>query len=60
MRLDLLINDFSSKCLRDGYLIVYEKHFMRTFIHVSDIADSFVFAINNLPEMIDNVYNVGG
>ena len=32
---------------------------MRTFIHVSDIADSFVFAINNLPTMIDNVYNVG-
>jgi nucleoside-diphosphate-sugar epimerase len=59
MRLDLLVNDFSNKCLRDGYLIVYEKHFMRTFIHVSDIADSFIFAINNLSEMIDNVYNVG-
>ena len=59
MRLDLLVNDFSHKCLKDGYLVVYEKHFMRTFIHVSDIADSFVFAINNLPTMIDNVYNVG-
>jgi nucleoside-diphosphate-sugar epimerase len=59
MRLDLLVNDFSSKCLRDGYLVVYEKHFMRTFIHVSDIADSFVFAINNLSTMINNVYNVG-
>ena len=59
MRLDLLVNDFTSKCLRDGYLVVYEKHFMRTFIHVSDIADSFVFAINNLEKMRDNVYNVG-
>ena len=59
MRLDLLVNDFSNKCLRDGYLIVYEKHFMRTFIHVSDIANSFVFAIKNLNDMIDNVYNVG-
>jgi len=59
MRLDLLVNDFSNKCLKDGYLVVYEKHFMRTFIHVSDIADSFIFAINNLSTMIDNVYNVG-
>tara|TARA_R100001086_G_scaffold188737_1_gene106631 strand:+ start:632 stop:1567 length:936 start_codon:yes stop_codon:yes gene_type:complete len=59
MRLDLLINDFTNKCLRDGYLVVYEKHFMRTFIHVSDIADSFIFALNNIADMRNNVYNVG-
>jgi len=59
MRLDLLVNDFTNKCLRDGYLVVYEKHFMRTFIHVDDIAQSFIFAINNLDKMRDNVYNVG-
>ena len=59
MRLDLLVNDFANKCLRDGYLVVYEKHFMRTFIHVSDIADSFLFAIQNIDQMKNNVYNVG-
>ena len=59
LRLDLLINDFTNKCLRDGYLVVYEKHFMRTFIHVSDMGESFRFAIDNLDNMIDNVYNVG-
>ena len=59
LRLDLLVNDFTNKCLRDGYLVVYESGFMRTFIHVSDIARSFIFAINNLDIMIDNVYNVG-
>ena len=59
LRLDLLINDFINKCLRDKYLVVYEKKYMRTFIHVSDIAESFIFAINNLDDMIDNVYNVG-
>ena len=59
MRLDLLVNDFANKCLRDGYLVVYEKHFMRTFIHVSDIAESFVFAIQNIDKMRNNVYNVG-
>ncbi len=59
LRLDLLINDFTNKCLKDGYVIVYEKNFMRTFIHVTDIARSFMFALNNLDKMIDNVYNVG-
>ncbi len=59
IRFDLLINDFANKCKKDGYLVVYEKHFMRTFIHVTDIANSFVFGIENIDRMIDNVYNVG-
>jgi len=59
LRLDLLINDFTNKCLRDGYLVVYEKHFMRTFIHVSDIAESFIFGIRNLDVMKNGVFNVG-
>ena len=59
LRLDLLINDFTNKCLRDGYLVVYEKHFMRTFIHVSDMANAFMLAVNNLDVMVNNVYNIG-
>ena len=59
LRLDLLVNDFANKCVRDGYLVVYEKNFMRTFIHVSDIARCFIFGMNNVDKMINNVYNVG-
>ena len=59
LRLDLLVNDFANKCIRDGYLVVYEKNFMRTFIHVSDIARCFIFGMNNVSNMINNVYNVG-
>ena len=59
LRLDLLVNDFANKCHRDGYLVVYEKHFMRTFIHVSDMAESFIFAIKKFDKMKNNVYNVG-
>ena len=59
LRLDLLINDFVSRALNDRYIVVYESHFMRTFIHVHDIARSFVFAINNRDTMQHNVYNVG-
>ena len=58
-RLDLLINDFSYKCIKDGYLVVYEKNYMRTFIHVSDIANCFMFGIENMNTMMGNVFNVG-
>ena len=59
LRLDLLINDFANKCIRDGYLVVYEKNFMRTFIHVDDISRCFTFGMDNIDKMINNVYNVG-
>jgi nucleoside-diphosphate-sugar epimerase len=59
LRLDLLINDFVNKSLNDKYIVVYESHFMRTFIHVHDIARSFMHAIDNQERMVGNVYNVG-
>ncbi len=59
MRLDLLPNDFSYRAVRDRSLIVYEKHFMRTFIHVRDMAKSFVFALEHYDKMRGEVYNVG-
>ena len=59
MRLDLLINDFVYKMISQSYLIVYEKHFMRTFIHIQDIARSFLFGIENFKKMKNEVYNVG-
>ena len=59
LRLDLLINDFTYKALTEGYLIVYEKHFMRTFIHVHDMGRAFIFAIENIDKMKNNIYNIG-
>lgn len=59
LRLDLLINDFTYKALTQGYLVVYEKHFMRTFIHVHDMGRVFLFGIENQDKMRNNVYNVG-
>lgn len=58
-RLDLLPNEFVYQAVTQKYLVVYEKHFMRTFIHVRDMANSFLFAINNLKKMTNQVYNVG-
>ena len=59
LRLDLLINDFAYKSVTQGYLVVYEKHFMRTFIHVHDMGRAFALAIENADVMRGEVYNVG-
>jgi nucleoside-diphosphate-sugar epimerase len=59
LRLDLLINDLTYKSITEGYAVIYESHFLRTFIHVKDIANVFLFAIKNKNKMVNNVYNVG-
>lgn len=59
MRLDLLINDFVYQAVKTRNLIIYEKSFKRTFIHVIDMARSFMFALENNERMIGEVYNVG-
>jgi nucleoside-diphosphate-sugar epimerase len=60
LRLDLLVNDFTNQAVKQKYLVVYEANFMRTFIDVTDIARSFLFAIDNQDKMKGEVYNVGG
>lgn len=59
LRLDLLVNDLTFRSKTEGYAVVYESHFMRTFIHVKDIARVFCFAIENKDSMSGEVYNVG-
>lgn len=59
LRLDLLINDLTYKSLTEGYAVIYESNFMRTFIHVKDIANAFLFSILNQEKMKNNIYNVG-
>lgn len=59
LRLDLMINDFVFRAVKEKNLIVYEKNFQRTFIHVYDMARSFLFAIENFDKMNGECYNVG-
>jgi nucleoside-diphosphate-sugar epimerase len=59
LRLDLLINDLTYQAVRQKYIVVYEADFMRTFIHVHDIARSFLFALDNIDRMRGKVFNVG-
>jgi nucleoside-diphosphate-sugar epimerase len=59
LRLDLLINDFTYKCVSQGYLVVYEREFKRTFIHVTDMAEAICMAIDKKEQMLGHAYNVG-
>ena len=59
MRTDLLVNDFTYKAIVDGYLVLFESHFKRNYIHVRDIANTFLFVIENYDVMCGNVYNAG-
>jgi nucleoside-diphosphate-sugar epimerase len=60
LRLDLLINEFTYEAVKRKYLVVYESNFMRTFIHVQDIARAINFAVENREKMSGQIYNVGG
>jgi nucleoside-diphosphate-sugar epimerase len=59
MRTDLLVNDFTYKAVSEGYLVLFESHFIRNYIHIRDIANTFVFMIENYNECNNNAFNVG-
>ena len=53
------MNDFVYKAIVDGYLILFQAHFNRNYIHVQDVANTFMFCIENYDKMNNDVYNVG-
>ncbi len=59
MRTDLLVNDFTYKSVVDGYLVLFEAHFKRNYIHVQDIARTFQFIIENYDRCKGQAFNVG-
>jgi len=59
MRLDLLVNDFTFRAYFDNYIVLFEEHFRRNYIHVKDVSNCFRFAIKNHKKMLGNSFNVG-
>jgi len=59
MRLDLLVNHFVWAAITDGYIVLFEKHFKRNYVHVRDVADCIAHCISNADEMVGRAYNVG-
>lgn len=56
-RLDLLVNDFTWRALKDRALVVFEGNARRTYVHVADVARAFEHALQQLTP--GNIYNVG-
>lgn len=59
MRLDLLVNDFVYRAVTDGFLILFQAHFKRNYIHVRDISRAFLHALKAFETMKGQPYNVG-
>lgn len=59
VRLDLMPNDFMWKAIHQGALIIFESHFQRSFIHVTDVARCVKHTIENFDAMKGRCFNVG-
>ncbi|MFN9092469.1 MAG: NAD-dependent epimerase/dehydratase family protein [Alphaproteobacteria bacterium] len=59
MRLDLLVNDFVYRAVRDRSVVIFEGHFKRNYIHVQDVTRVFMHGLANFEAMKGRAYNVG-
>jgi nucleoside-diphosphate-sugar epimerase len=59
MRLDLLVNDFTYRACTDRFVVLFESHFKRNYLHVRDVAQAFLHGIDHFDAMKGQVYNVG-
>lgn len=58
MRTDLLVNDMTYRAVKDGFVVLFESHFKRNYIHVRDVVSAFEWSLNNT-DMRGQIYNVG-
>jgi nucleoside-diphosphate-sugar epimerase len=58
-RMDLLVNDFVYRAFTDEFLVLFESHFLRNYVHVRDVAKAFVHLIENYDHLNKNAFNVG-
>lgn len=59
MRMDLLVNDFTFRAFSDRFIILFEEHFRRNYIHVRDVTKAFLFGIRHYDKMKGQAFNVG-
>jgi nucleoside-diphosphate-sugar epimerase len=59
MRTDLLVNYMVYESVKNGLLKIFEPHFRRNFIHVRDVVNGIIFAIEKFSYLKSNTYNLG-
>ncbi|MCX5829839.1 MAG: NAD(P)-dependent oxidoreductase [Deltaproteobacteria bacterium] len=60
MRMDLMVNDFTYKALKEGVVVLFDSYAKRTFIHIDDAVGCYIFALENFEKMKGDVFNAGG
>jgi nucleoside-diphosphate-sugar epimerase len=59
LRIDLLVNDFVYRAVNDRFVVLFEAHFKRNYIHIRDVARAFMHAMDKFDEMKGRPFNVG-
>lgn len=59
MRIDLLVNHFVYRAVKDWSITLFEPHFKRNFIHARDVASAFLHTLSKFDKMRGEIYNVG-
>ncbi|RJQ12408.1 MAG: NAD(P)-dependent oxidoreductase [Dehalococcoidia bacterium] len=59
MRMDLLVNDFVWRAVTDRFVVLFEGHFRRNYIHIRDVANVFLHGLAHYEAMDGQPYNVG-
>jgi nucleoside-diphosphate-sugar epimerase len=59
MRNDLLVNDFVYRAMKDRVIVLFGGTSKRTFIHILDAVNAYVFALDHADNMRGQVFNVG-
>jgi nucleoside-diphosphate-sugar epimerase len=58
-RKDLLVNDFVLRAVTDGFIVLFESHFKRNFIHIRDVVNAFILMIERYNLYRGQAFNVG-
>lgn len=59
LRMDLMVNDFTYKALKERVVVLFDSYAIRTFIHVDDAVEAYLFTLKNFDKMKSNVFNAG-
>ena len=59
MRADLLVNDFTYKAVHERAIVIFAGHSKRTFVHILDAIEAYLFALDHADAMRGKIFNVG-
>jgi nucleoside-diphosphate-sugar epimerase len=60
MRFDLIVNQFVLEAITKRRLVIYQRGYARSFVHVRDVADAILLALQAPIAKVDRqIFNVG-